>query len=190
MQRIFLVGYMGAGKTTLGQTLSRQMNLSFIDLDRSIEQRYRKTVRQIFEDSGEAHFREMEWRMLREVAGVEDVVIATGGGTPCFHDNMTFMNDAGTTVYLKVSVDELAKRTEVCRYLRPVLQNRSGAELKQFITASLAERSRFYEQAAIVTDADTTVDEAGVKCLIEQLERLPSLHKASPDVSLARKGNI
>lgn len=174
MQRIFLIGYMGAGKTTLGQALSRRMNLSFIDLDKCIEQRYHKAIRQIFEDSGEAYFREMEWRMLREVAGFENVVIATGGGTPCFHDNMTFMNNAGTTVYLKVSVDELANRMEVHRHTRPVLQNRSGEELKQFIAASLEERSRFYEQAAIMIDTDATFCEGGTKCVVEQLKCLLS----------------
>ena len=113
MKRIFLMGYMGAGKTTVGKKLSKQLNLSFIDLDYYIEGRYHKEIRQLFAEKGEEAFRDIERRMLHEVASFEDVLISTGGGTPCFFDNMDFMNEAGTTVYLKVSVDELANRLEV-----------------------------------------------------------------------------
>ena len=99
MKRIFLIGYMGAGKTTVGKVLSRQLGLSFVDLDHYIEGRYHKTVGQLFAEKGEEAFREIERRMLREVAAFENVLISTGGGTPCFFDNMEFMNAYGTTVY-------------------------------------------------------------------------------------------
>jgi shikimate kinase len=172
MQRIFLVGYMGAGKTTLGKALSKQMSLSFIDLDYFIEGRYHQTIRQIFEEKGEDSFREIERKLLREVGEFEDVVISTGGGTPCFHENMAFMNATGTTVYLKLSVDELVRRTEPCKDTRPVLKNRSGEELKQFIATSVSERSRYYEQANIVLPADTMDTEADVDALITRLEKM------------------
>ena len=159
MKRIFLMGYMGAGKTTVGKKLSKQLNLSFIDLDYYIEGRYHKEIRQLFAERGEDAFRDIERRMLHEVASFEDVLVSTGGGTPCFFDNMEFMNGAGTTVYLKVSVDELANRLEVCKQTRPVLQNRSGEELKQFIADSLENRRPFYEQAQIVFDAEQPAEE-------------------------------
>ena len=100
MRRIFLIGYMGAGKTTMGKELSKQSGLSFIDLDHFMEGRYRKTVRQLFEEKGEETFRQIEKKALHEVADFENVVISTGGGTPCFFDNMAYMNSIGTTVYL------------------------------------------------------------------------------------------
>ena len=92
------------------KVLSRQLELSFIDLDHYIEGRYHKTVGQLFAEKGEDAFRDIERRMLREVAAFEDVLVSTGGGAPCFFDNMEFMNGAGQTVYLKVSVEELAGR--------------------------------------------------------------------------------
>ena len=113
MQRIFLIGYMGAGKTTVGRDLSKILNLSFIDLDHYIEGRYMKTVDQFFKEFGEEKFRNTERRMLEEISSFEDVIISTGGGSPCFFDNMQLMKEAGTTVYLKVSADELAKRLEI-----------------------------------------------------------------------------
>ncbi|MDR1337057.1 MAG: shikimate kinase [Tannerella sp.] len=171
MQRIFLIGYMGAGKTTLGKALSEQMNLSFTDLDHFIEERYRQTIRQIFEEKGEDGFREIEREALREAGKFENAVISTGGGTPCFHENMAFMNAAGTTVYLKLSVDELVKRTEPYRDTRPVLKNRSGEELRQFIETSLSERSRYYGQASIVLPAGATDTGADVDALIARLGR-------------------
>ncbi|MDR0845421.1 MAG: shikimate kinase [Tannerella sp.] len=170
MQRIFLTGYMGAGKTTTGKRLSEQLGLSFIDLDHFIEKRYYKSVRQIFEEKGEDGFRELERKHLREVGGFENVVISTGGGTPCFHENMDFMNQSGTTVYLKVPVDELAKRLEQGKNIRPVLKGRTGEELKRFIEESLSKRSRNYEQAQIIFDATAAGSKTNMTALIRQIE--------------------
>lgn len=166
------MGYMGAGKTTLGKTLSKSLNLSFIDLDYYIERRYHKEIRQLFAEKGEDGFRDIERRMLHEVAEFEDVLISTGGGTPCFFDNMQFMNQAGVSVYLKVSVDELAKRLELCKQTRPVLKNRSGEELKTFISESLKTRLPFYEQAQIIFDAEKMDTEDDVYTISKQLESL------------------
>ena len=172
MQRLFLIGYMGAGKTTIGKALSRQNGRSFIDLDHFIEGRYHKAIRQIFEEKGEDYFREIEKKALHEVSDFEDVIISTGGGTPCFFDNMAFMNEVGTTIYLKASPDELAKRLELCKHTRPVLQNRSGEELKQFIEDTLSRRSPFYEQAKIIFDAEIMVTEKDVESLTESLQKI------------------
>lgn len=95
MIRIFLTGYMGAGKTTLGKAFAREMSVPFIDLDWYIEERFHKSIRELFTERGEASFRELERNMLHEVGEFEDVVVSTGGGTPCFFDNMEYMNVAG-----------------------------------------------------------------------------------------------
>lgn len=172
MKRIYLIGYMGAGKTTVGKDLANRMELSFIDLDSYIEARYHKTVGQLFEEKGEEGFRDIERRMLREIATFEDVLISTGGGAPCFSDNMAFMKETGTTVYLKVSVEELAKRLEVCKQTRPVLKGRSGDELKKFIEESLEKRNSFYNQASLVFDAEVMLTEADVLSISQRLEEL------------------
>jgi shikimate kinase len=145
MQRIFLVGYMGSGKTTMGKLLAHQLGLNFLDLDAHIEGKFHRTIAQIFEQEGEAGFREIERRFLHEVAEFEDVVIATGGGAPCFYDNMTYMNEQGITVYLKMSVDQLAERLALSKTgVRPLISNKNKAELQQFITEGLSKREGFY----------------------------------------------
>ena len=101
MTRIILLGYMGAGKTTIGKALAKELGIMFYDLDWYIESRMRRTVAQIFSDEGEEGFREIERNMLHEVAEFEDVVISRGGGTPCFYDNMDYMNAQGDTIYLQ-----------------------------------------------------------------------------------------
>ena len=125
MTRIFLIGYMGAGKTTLGKAFAREMSLNFIDLDWFIEERFHKTVQQLFLERGEDGFRELERKMLHEVAEFEDVVVSTGGGTPCFFDNMEYMNDCGDTVFLDVEPAVLFRRLRVAKQQRPLLANKS-----------------------------------------------------------------
>lgn len=159
----------GSRKTTVGKVLSRQLGLSFIDLDHYIEGRYHKTVGQLFAEKGEDAFRDIERRMLREVAAFEDVLVSTGGGAPCFFDNMEFMNGAGQTVYLKVSVEELAKRLELCKSTRPILKGRSGDELKAFIAESLEKREPFYSKASIVFDAEEMMTDQDVYNISQEL---------------------
>ena len=108
MRRIILIGYMGAGKTTVGRQLAKRLGLMFYDLDWYITNRMRRTVPQIFEESGEEGFRKIEHAMLHEVAEFEDVVLSCGGGTPCFFDNMDYLNRMGETVYLKASPEVLS----------------------------------------------------------------------------------
>lgn len=172
MERIFLIGYMGAGKTTVGRKLAKELDLSFIDLDLYIEGRYHRSIRQLFAERGEEGFRDIERRLLHEVAAFENVLVSTGGGTPCFFDNMSFMNEAGTTIYLKVSVDELANRLEVCKQTRPVLQNRSGEELKSFVQESLDSRRPFYDQAKVIFDAEQMMTEADIQTITDNLKNL------------------
>lgn len=99
MKRIFLMGYMGSGKTTLGRAFARAEGLEFIDLDWYIEERLHKSISELFAERGEEGFRNLERKMLHEAGEFEDVVIACGGGTPCFFDNMEYMNRQGTTIF-------------------------------------------------------------------------------------------
>ena len=149
MGRIFLVGYMGSGKTTIGKLLADELGSSFIDMDTRLEEKYFKTVSQMFAEFGESQFREMEQRCLHEVAEIEDVVISTGGGAPCFFDNMEYMNAHGITIYLKLTAEELAARLEFSHAnKRPLLADRKGEELIRFVKDGMKVREPFYAKAA------------------------------------------
>ncbi len=147
MTRLLLIGFMAAGKTTLGKALAHDLGLQFIDLDHYIESRYRCTVSQLFAERGEEAFRQIERNMLHEVAEFEDVVISTGGGTPCFFDNMDYMNAQGTTVFLEASVDVIHTRLTIARVKRPLVVNKTAEELRQYITEMLERRAPYYTRA-------------------------------------------
>ena len=145
MIRIFLTGYMGAGKTTLGKAFAREMNVPFIDLDWYIEERFHKSIRELFTERGEASFRELERNMLHEVGEFEDVVVSTGGGTPCFFDNMEYMNGCGQTVFLDVHPDILFRRLRVAKQQRPSCKARrtkicAPSLWRRWISVSLSTR--------------------------------------------------
>ncbi|MGL5318740.1 MAG: shikimate kinase [Bacteroidales bacterium] len=149
MHRIFLIGYMGAGKTTIGKILARKMNLTFIDLDSFIEQRYHKTVSLLFHEKGEQGFREIERLMLHEVAEFENVVVSTGGGTPIFFDNIEYMNAKGCSVYLEASSDLLTERLRKGADKRPLIAGKTIEELRAFITQTLTLRNPYYQKATL-----------------------------------------
>lgn len=154
MKPIFLIGYMGCGKSTLGRNVAAITGMQFIDLDTYIESRYRANVRQIFAQRGEVGFRDLERRMLHEVAEFEDVIVACGGGTPCFFDNMEYMNSRGVTVLLNASIDRLFARLKRGRHKRPLLAGKNDEELLQFITEGLRSRHPFYSQASQLFESD------------------------------------
>lgn len=172
MVRIFLTGYMGAGKTTLGKAFARQLNISFIDLDWYIEERFHKTVRELFAERGENGFRELERNMLHEVAEFENVVISTGGGAPCFFDNMEFMNRMGQTVFLEVHPDVLFRRLRVAKQQRPILQGKGDDELKAFIKEALEKRAPFYTQAQYTFNAEELEDRWQIEMSVQGLKEL------------------
>ena len=175
MTRIFLIGYMGAGKTTLGKAFARAMGLTFVDLDWYIEERYHKTVRQIFEERGEDGFRELEKRMLYETGEFEDVVISVGGGTPCFFDNMDYMNSVGQTVFLDVDVKVLFRRLKVAKQQRPLLANKTDEELMTFIIEALQKRLPFYSKAKYVFNGERLEDRRQIQQSVERLKELLNL---------------
>ncbi|MBP3553928.1 MAG: shikimate kinase [Bacteroidaceae bacterium] len=152
MKRIILIGYMGAGKTTLGKSLARHLGLEFIDLDWYIENRFHQSVSQLFATRGEEGFRKIEQNMLHEVAEFEDVVISAGGGTPCFFDNMEYMNQQGLTVYLKATPEILRTHLRMGKQKRPLIAQKNDEELDIFIRESLDKRESYYNQARLIFD--------------------------------------
>ncbi|MCD8262428.1 MAG: shikimate kinase [Bacteroides sp.] len=172
MMRIFLIGYMGSGKTTLGKAFARDMGLSFIDLDWYIEERYHKTVQEIFAEKGEEGFREIERQMLREVGEIENIVISAGGGTPCFFDNMEYMNSSGITVYLNTSTDILFNRLKPATQSRPILKGKKDEELREFIATALEKRLPFYGKAHLHFIADELEDRTQIDHSVQRLKEL------------------
>ena len=175
MIRIFLTGYMGAGKTTLGKAFARKLNLPFVDLDWYMEERFHKTVGELFVERREAGDVEVGLNMLHEVGAFEDVVISTGGGAPCFFDNMDFMNRNGKTVFLNVHPDVLFRRLRVAKQQRPILQGKQDDELKEFIIRALEKRTPFYSQAQYVFNADELEDRSQIEKSVEKLRDLLKL---------------
>ena len=175
MTRIFLIGYMGAGKTTLGKAFARTMGLTFIDLDWYIEERFHKTIRQLFTEHGEEAFRDLEKRMLHEVAEFEDVVVAVGGGTPCFFDNVDYMNAAGDTVFLDVDVQVLFRRLRVAKQQRPLLDGKTDEELMQFIQEALQQRLPFYTKAQYTFNGELLEDRHQIQQSVKRLKELLKL---------------
>ena len=152
MTRIILLGYMGAGKTTVGRALAKRLGLRFYDLDWYIETRFCKKVSQIFAQEGEEGFRRKERNMLHEVAEFEDVIISLGGGAPCFFDNMDYINQQGDTIYLKGSTEVLYEHLMLARGKRPLLEGKTPDELKAYIEESLQVREPFYSKAKYTYD--------------------------------------
>ena len=167
--KIFLIGYMGAGKTTVGKLLANRLNWSFIDVDAFIENRYRQTIAAIFEEKGETAFREIERRTLQEISGFENTVISTGGGLPCFFDNMDMMNRTGITVYLKTDIDDLVNRLNYEKQKRPLIKGKNKEELRAFIETSLAKREPFYKQASIIFNVQNCFTKKEMEQWIDEL---------------------
>jgi len=152
--KIFLVGYMGSGKSTLGKQLANRLQFKFVDLDKTIEEKEGHELFDIFNKQGEAYFRGLEKKYLHETTALlEDAVIAVGGGTPCFYDNMSFMNKEGVTVYLKMDASSLAYRIFNGKGKRPLVDGKSEADLKVFVKDHLAEREDMYNDASIIVEA-------------------------------------
>ncbi|HEY0897299.1 MAG TPA: shikimate kinase [Sphingobacteriaceae bacterium] len=148
---IFLVGFMGSGKTTLGKRLSRLLGYAFVDLDKVIESRAGATIPQYFQQHGEGAFRQLERECLQRGLPSGNAVVATGGGAPCYFDNMDWMNRHGVTVYLMLSPKALASRLKGSAE-RPLISGKSGPELVAFIEEKLAERESYYKKAACWVD--------------------------------------
>lgn len=158
---IYLIGYMCSGKTTLGTLLKEIAGFTFTDLDQYIEAKEGCSINEIFSRKGEEEFRKIERATLKEVTEKIGGVIATGGGTPCFFDNMEYMKENGKVIYLNCSRQELLERLKIYKATRPLLKDKNDEELNEFIDSSLPKREPFYNNASIVIDADPLSTEEG-----------------------------
>jgi shikimate kinase len=165
--KIFIIGYMGSGKSTLGPKLADEMNLPFLDLDHEFESRYKITISDFFSKYGEKQFREIEKNLLFEICNQDDFVLATGGGTPCFDRNIEFMNSKGITVYLKVPVEILIKRLKVSPRRRPILKTLDSNDYEKQLQDHLKLREPVYMQAHIIIDGSIH-DSAGISEIIRK----------------------
>lgn len=158
--RIYLIGYMYSGKTTVGRKLADALGYDFLDLDQAIETRYHTTLPLFFKRYGEPMFRQVEMQMLHATDQMGNVVISTGGGTPCFGDNMQWINANGISIYLRLTEESIYKRMESSRKCRPTVMALPPEERKQFIHDQLSARLPIYQQArhAIVADGMDTKD--------------------------------
>ncbi|WP_026896881.1 shikimate kinase [Daejeonella oryzae] len=157
--KIFLVGFMGSGKSSLGRKLARQLGLEFFDSDKLVEQKTGLKVADYFQLYGEESFREIERDILQKSWYPDNCVIATGGGAPCYFDNMEWMNQNGKVIYLSLSAKTLADRLENSKTERPLIKDLKGQELIDFISGKLSEREIYYNKAAfIISGIDLTAE--------------------------------
>ena len=170
---VFLIGYMGCGKSSLGRKIAARTGYGFIDMDKLIEQKCSASVSEIFATRGEQWFRNMERTTLEEFAGLSgDTVVATGGGVPCFSDNMHLMNSIGKTVYLKMSPQKIVGRISPAgRQKRPIIRGMNDEQLLDFIKRNLPQREPFYESSSLIIDCDTLGDQSIMDHIIHEIKR-------------------
>ena len=157
---IFLVGFMGSGKSTVGQRLSGRLGYSFIDMDQRLEAEHGMTINEIFEKLGEKAFREMENHLLEEMFSLQDTVISTGGGLPCTGNNMDLINEKGVSIYLRMEPEALLHRLSRGKRRRPLIRDLSREELETFIREKLREREPVYLKAHhIISGLDLNMDQ-------------------------------
>lgn len=153
--KLYLLGFMGAGKSYWGKQLSEHLNLPYFDLDEVIVEREGMPVADIFAEKGESYFRQREEALLKELTADHDTfLIACGGGTPCFSDSMDFMNENGLTVWLNPSIPVIVERLQRKQAKRPLIQDLSKDELASYTEKKLMERQPFYEQSQIIINDD------------------------------------
>lgn len=163
-RRIYIIGFMGSGKTTAGKKLASRLKWQFIDLDREIELRAGKSINDIFSSEGEDHFRKIESKTLTEIKPALNAVISTGGGTPCYGKNMDFMISTGIVVYLRMTPFQLKNRLEREAATRPLIKDIGNDELLRFISDKLIEREKYYHRATLVVNGiDLDIEVLGDK---------------------------
>lgn len=172
MSRIFLLGFMGTGKTHWAQQWADVHEAVFVDLDHEIEQEVGKSVLDIFDENGEVFFREVEAKKLREILSADNLIVSTGGGAPCFHDNMQWMNEHGITVLLEAGAQYILERVLHEKQKRPLIKNLNEAELLFFIQQKLEERMPFYSQAQYRLSAENLAYDS-------LFQIIPTLHKST-----------
>jgi shikimate kinase len=152
---VYIIGFMGSGKTTTGKKLAALLNWSFIDLDKKIEENTGMTIPEIFSQHGEDYFRTVESDILKSLEAGSDTVISTGGGTPCYADNMDHMLESGLTVYIKLSPEQLKRRLLDSKGERPLIKGLDKEKLLEFIEEKLASRENWYRRAQIIVSGSS-----------------------------------
>jgi len=182
MRPVFLIGYMGCGKTTLGEALARQMGLRFIDLDEYIENRQGVTVMEIFSGNGEACFRRLETEALRDVAVMSDVIVGCGGGTPCHGGNMALMNQAGTTVWLTTAPERITARLLLPeqKAKRPKVARIPDEAVLALVREELQARVPFYSQCQLQFDSTDIETGPATERTARRLAALLAGHRRLP----------
>ena len=151
--RIILVGFMGSGKTSFGKKLAKKLNIPFIDSDHEIELQEKKSINELFEMIGESGFREIEQNFILNLKQKSDsFILSTGGGLPCYKNNMEQLNSIGTTIYLELTPKALQSRLKSGKDHRPLLKNKTDDEMLLYIEEKLNERIQYYNQAQIKID--------------------------------------
>jgi shikimate kinase len=150
--KVYIIGFMGSGKTTAGKKLASLLDWSFIDLDKRIEEHSGKTIPEIFSQYGENYFREVESEVLKSLESQKNTIISTGGGTPCFGDNMDYMIKTGLTLYLKLTPGQLRSRLSEATIERPLIKDLNNDELLGFIEEKLIFREKWYSRAEMIVD--------------------------------------
>lgn len=153
--KLFLIGMMGSGKSYWAQHLADESNIDWMDLDAEIEKETSQTIKEIFETEGEAFFRNKERDALHNLSSFQNIIVATGGGTPCFHNNMQWMNEHGTTIWIDEPIDILVQRLTPEKAHRPLIKNLNDDELATFLSNKLKERTPFYSQAKFRLSSET-----------------------------------
>ncbi len=171
-KRIIFIGYMGAGKTTLGKALSNEIKLPFYDLDFYIENRRHKSIDNLFKEFGETGFRKIEHFMLHEVAEFENIILSSGGGTPCFFDNIDYMNKQGITIFLKATPEVLFTHIKMSKKIRPLLLNKTEEDIKDFIKSELKKREQFYQKAKYTVNIETLDNKQKIQDTVRQLKNI------------------
>jgi shikimate kinase len=166
-ERIFLIGMMGAGKSHWLKQLAKWNKSVGYDLDALIEMNEEKTISEIFEEDGEANFRKVETKILKWFKEKKKYVVATGGGTACFQENMDFMKKEGVVIWLDESIDVLVQRLSSTKANRPLIAHLSDQELTAFLEQKLVERHPFYKQAHYRLTGEQ-INESGLKKLIQK----------------------
>ena len=170
--KLFLVGYMGCGKSTLGKKLSKATDYEFVDMDSLIEQREGAAVSEIFHYAGEEYFRRAERALIEELAASEgNMIISTGGGVPTWSDNMAYMNSVGVCVYLRRTAKQIASRLSPHgRQKRPKLRGLNDEELIEFMTVNMAEREPFYSQAKYIVECAERSDAEIIEIILSYIK--------------------
>jgi len=163
--RIFLLGFMGCGKSTIAKVLAQKLGLSFCDMDEMIADSTKKSIIEIFKVEGEEAFRRYEWDCLKTCSNIKNIVVATGGSTPCSEENLDLIKLNGISIYLQVTEQLLFDRIKDSRQERPLIANLSNEALKHYITSILKERAPYYLRANHLI----TVDQLTVENLVKEI---------------------